>query len=368
MNTLFRLARHLLPVLLLAVLASPARAGLPDSTRFTVVLELGNVAQAQEWLEEGLPPDFVGDRIGTGLMIGAWEGNVPMMELFVRHGARVDQTNALGEQALQLAAWQGRTEAVRWLLDHGASLNRQGKQWSALHYAAFAGHTELVRLLLARGADVNAQAPNQSSVLMMAVREGHEDTVQDLLKAGADPRPANDWGDTALTWAMRYNNLKIAKMVSSAAEFAQAVKAPPEVFGTPVRSAPAPAEVSEILRQIRIARAQGQNVDDLEQALFAMAAKLRAEAAVPRPKRAPNALYITARKPGTGAGEGERAELSYGAPDSHPGTGKAGTLAASSGAGDVSEILQRMRRAQAEGKPVDDLRQALLDAVARMTK
>jgi hypothetical protein len=364
--TLTRLFRHLLPLLLpilLLLAASPVRAGLPDATRFTVVMELGDLSQAKEWLDEGLPPGFLGDRIGTGLMIGAWDGNIPMMELFLARGADINQTNSLGEQALQLAAWRGHTEAVAWLLDHGAAVNREGKQWSALHYAAFAGHDDLLKLLLSRGGDVNAQTPNQSTVLMMAAHEGHEDAVQELLKAGADPRPKNDWGDTALTWAMRYHNLKIAKLISSAAEFAEAVKAPPESFGKPVRSVPAPMEISEILRQIRIARAEGKPVDDLQQTLFATADKLKAEVVAPREKRAPKALLITARKPGSGQQEGERAELSYGTQDTRP-SGKSGA----SGTSDVSDILARLRRAQAEGKPVEELRQALLDAVARRTK
>ena len=108
-------ARSLLAGLLLsfALLALPAASTLPDPVRFGVTLELGNVSQAKAWLDEGLPVDFLADRIGSGLMIGAWEGNIPLMELFLSRGARVDQENGRGEQALQFAAWQGHLEAVR---------------------------------------------------------------------------------------------------------------------------------------------------------------------------------------------------------------------------------------------------------------
>ena len=54
---------------------------------FGLAIERGDVSQARRWLDEGLPVDFVGDRVGTGLMIAAWEGNVPMMALFVERGA-----------------------------------------------------------------------------------------------------------------------------------------------------------------------------------------------------------------------------------------------------------------------------------------
>ena len=366
MNPPARLRPALAALLLALVLQGlPATAALPDPTRFGVALELGDLAQAQAWLDEGMPPGFLADRIGSGLMIGAWEGNIPLMELFLARGARPDQENSHGEQALQLAAWQGHLEAVRWLLDHGAPINRQGKAWSALHYAAFAGHNDVLQLLLQRGADINARTPNESTVLMMAVREGKEDTVEHLLAAGADTRPVNDRGDSALTWAMRNKHLAIAKRVAETpARFAEAVKAPPESFGTPVRSEPAPLEVSEILRQIRIARAEGKNADALEQALFAMAAKLRSQAAEQKPKARPGALLITARR--KHAGE-EKAELTY--PGGRPLATPAARSAATPASGDtVSDILYRLRQAQADGKPTDELREALLQAVARAAK
>ena len=358
-------ARSLLAGLLLsfALLALPAAATLPDPVRFGVTLELGNVSQAKAWLDEGLPVDFLADRIGSGLMIGAWEGNIPLMELFLSRGARVDQENGRGEQALQFAAWQGHLEAVRWLLEHGAPVNRQGNAWSALHYAAFAGHNDILQLLLQRGADVNARAPNESTVLMMAVREGRQDTVQQLLAAGADTRLVNDRGDSALVWAMRNKHLAIAKLVAETpVRFAEAVKVPTETFGPPTRSEPAPQEVSEVLRQIRIARADGKNVDALEQALFAMADKLRRQVTQQKPQATPGALLITARR--KHAGE-EKAELVY--PGGRPAE-QAATPAVQVSGNAVSDILYRLRQAQAEGKPTDELRAALLQAVARMSQ
>ena len=72
---------------------------------------MGDISQVREWLGAGLDPDYVADRVGTGLMIAAWTGNVPMMELFVTRGADVNKANALGEQALMHAAWRGKADA-----------------------------------------------------------------------------------------------------------------------------------------------------------------------------------------------------------------------------------------------------------------
>ena len=127
--------RPLYLILMLACLTVVplARAELPDPVAFGVAMELGDRDKARRWLDEGLPPNFLADRIGTGLMIGAWEGNIPLMEVFVQHGADVNFANARGEQALQMAAWKGQKDAVAWLLDHGAAPSRRGKEWSALH-------------------------------------------------------------------------------------------------------------------------------------------------------------------------------------------------------------------------------------------
>lgn len=339
------------------------RAELPTAVAFGVAIEAGNLAAARQWLDEGLPPDFMADRIGSGLMIAAWEGNVAMMELFHARGGDIHLVNRFGEQALQLAAWKGRLEAVRWLLDRGAGVDRQGRQWGALHYAVFAGHQEVARLLIERGGDVNARAPNGSTVLMMAAREGHEELAQALLAAGADPRPVNDQGDSALTWSMRHGNLRIAKAVSTAEQFAQAAKAAPESFGKAVRSEPAPPEIEDLLRQLRLAEAMGKPTAEMRRALFEAVAAFKKGSTVvnlkgKKPPRAgkPGALVITARR-----GGGERAELSFAATTTPAQMVGSGGAAA---APDMGSIVDQLNRAKTAGKSTAELRRALFEAVA----
>lgn len=221
------------------IVASPrssAQTPLPDPVYFRVQMELGVIGRAKAWLDAGLPADFEGDRIGTGLMIGAWEGNIALMALFLKAGARLDRANALGETALMHAAWKGHLGAVDWLLKQGASARQTDGQWSALHYAVFAGHRDVADRLLAAGAPINARSPNGSNVLMMAVYEGREDLVRWALEHGADPGLRNEKGDRALEWAMKYQHKEIARMVSSAPEYAQAIQRPQSDWGQPQRS------------------------------------------------------------------------------------------------------------------------------------
>lgn len=252
--------KNLLILCLLSLALLPgARAELPDPTRFSVVLEIGDIRRATAWLEEGLDPNFEGYLIGTGLMIGAWEGNIPLMELFYLRGADIHHANRFGETALMLAAWKNRKEAVRWLLDHGARPNRGEREWTALHYATFAGHAELVDMLLEAGADINARSTNGSSVVMMAAREGHADLAKRLLDAGANPALQNDYAENAVAWAMRHGNYDIAKTFTSAENFAElARRAAGQPQPAPLRSAPAPDAVDELLRKARLAEMEGK--------------------------------------------------------------------------------------------------------------
>ena len=221
--------------------AGSPRAQAPDAATYGNRVEMGDIAQLRKWLDAGLNPDFLADRIGTGLMIAAWRGDIPMMELLVARGADVNKVNALGESALLHASWRGQAAAIQWLLAHGARVNSEPMHWSALHYAVFAGHAGVAKLLLDSGADINARSTNGSSVLMMAVYEGHEDLVRQLLARGADNSVQNDRGDDALSWAIKFKRLSIARLVALPEQFATAASLPRSHWGNPVRSQPAAA-------------------------------------------------------------------------------------------------------------------------------
>lgn len=370
-STRVRMGHAIVTVALFCLGAGLAGAAGPDATRFGHAMEIGDLRAATKWLDEGLDPDFEAASLGSGLMIGAWEGNIPLMELFHGRGANVNHVSRIGEQALMLAAIRGHDKAVRWLLEHGAEVDRAAKQWTALHYATFAGHEEIVRALLARGADVNARTPNDSTALMLTARQGHERLARLLLDAGADPKPINDWGDTALSWAMSNRNLRIARLVAAAADgvpaeaatsatFAQAVQAPPGTFAAPAGSLPAPQEIDDRLRGLRLAEARGEPTDAPRRALFEAIARFKADATPSavaskpsRGARRPKALLVTAKRTG-----GERAELIYD-------KGKAGDAVRAAESADVAEILAKIRQAQAQRKPVGELRNALREAVER---
>jgi hypothetical protein len=316
--------------LALALFCGAAHGALPDPVRFGVSIEANDLRSARIWLDEGLDPDFMADRIGSGLMIGAWENNLPMMELFYSRGADLNRVNAEGEQALMHAAWQGHIDAVRWLLARGAQVSRPDRQWSALHYAVFAGHDEIAQLLIRAGADVNARSTNGSTVLMMAAREGHADLTQILLARGADPGLRNDTGDTALNWSLRQGHLDIAQSLGTAEQFAvaakESVRLPP-----PQRSVIAPKKLNTLLDDIRKARAAGKPLDEVLQAYQAALAEIDKKT-----KPVPRGMVITAKRAAPGQ---ERVRLVYGPGDAPP----------------ASQLVEQIRAARASGRPVDEV-------------
>lgn len=364
-------------ILVLCLLAATAWAASPDPIAFAWAVERGDVAKVKTWLDEGLDPEFQTNPLGSGLMIAAWYGNIEMMALFVERGANPRRANRNGEQPLQLAAWNGHQAAVKWLLDHGAALNREGNQWGALHYAVFNGHQALAKELIALGAAVNAPSPNGSTPLMLAAREGREELAKVLLEAGADRRSKNDWGDTALTMAMRYDHYQIGKLISSAEEFAVAVKAPKESFGVATRSASAPSEIEELLKKIREAEAEGQPSEDLHKQLLTAVNTFRRNAVAQKAGRRtmplpyqPKTIVITASRSRPGA---ERAQVMV--------DGKAiGPAAASKSASitvtpvnnqratqaQIAETMRQIRLAEAQGQPADALRRQLSELLDKL--
>ncbi|MDR2838307.1 MAG: ankyrin repeat domain-containing protein [Azonexus sp.] len=295
-----RLAAMIIAPALLVPTLALAETELPDPVVFANALELGDLQRAESWLDAGLPPDFSGSRIGSGLLIGAWEGNIDLMRLFISRGADINQTNAHGETALTLAAWRGQLAAARWLIERSARVNSPARQWSPLHYAALAGHAAVADYLIAQGADINALSTNGSSVLMMAVYEGHQELAQKLIDLGADRRPKNDWGDGALAWAMRSNNLELARRLAEPAEFAAAVSEPREKWGTPGGSVATSVALRELLDMREILRRRGMATETIDQRIALERARIvraRLDQGTP-PERAVSLEITASRQPG----------------------------------------------------------------------
>jgi ankyrin repeat protein len=92
----------------------------------------------------------------TGLHNAAINGNLQIVAILIKAGARVDPRDIVGNTPLIYAADRDRIEVAKLLLDVGAQIDAENKNgMTALMIAAKNGEVEMVRTLLGRGANPN---------------------------------------------------------------------------------------------------------------------------------------------------------------------------------------------------------------------
>ncbi|MFD8943951.1 ankyrin repeat domain-containing protein, partial [Streptomyces californicus] len=122
----------------------------------------------------------------------------------LRAGASAESSDEEGTTALYLASVQDRPEAVRLLLAAGADPDRaSGPEAGDLPLcgAACGGHTEVVEALLSAGARPDLREQFGFTALRWAVGLGHAPTVEALLAGGADPLLPGPRGEAMLVLA-----------------------------------------------------------------------------------------------------------------------------------------------------------------------
>jgi ankyrin repeat protein len=120
--------------------------------------------------------------------------------------------------ALAGAAKGGHAALCRRLLDGGASVNitTGADHVTPLMRAACSGSHETIELLLKAGADVLAKNANGTTALHMAVWYGAESrTIELLLRSGASPQieAANNHGYTPLAMAQEKGREEIVRLL-----------------------------------------------------------------------------------------------------------------------------------------------------------
>ena len=187
-----------------------AWAGAYDDALNAATLGDGNALA--RLLQRGIDPDTVDANGNTLLILAAREGQLAAVEALLRYRVRIDYRTPAGDSALMLAVLRGHDAVVAALLKAGAKVNHDG--WAPLHYAAFEGRDNLLDPLVGAGADVNLPAPNQSTALMLAARNGHAEFVRRLLALPQTNLNAlNEAGLSADAWARQNGNTAIADMI-----------------------------------------------------------------------------------------------------------------------------------------------------------
>ena len=191
-----------------------------DVARFFRSVQLDDVSTVRKMLATTIDANQVNPVGGEpGLVLAVREGAMQVVDiLLAQPGINLEAQAVNGNTALMMAAYQHNGKLVATLLARGAAVTQPG--WTALHYAASVGDDAIVRQLLERGAGIDATSPHASgkfTPLMMAAREGHDRTVQLLLRAGANPALLNSEGLSAAQIAERADKPAIAAMLRAQA-------------------------------------------------------------------------------------------------------------------------------------------------------
>jgi len=129
-------------------------------------------------------PNQSDDQSRTAMHYAAMNGNLQIIAILVKAGAKLDPVDPLEDTPLHLAADQNQTEAAKLLLDAGAEVDPQNKEgMTPLMIAANRGNLELVRALLAKGASTAKTDYTGRDALGWA-EESHRPAVVDAITRG----------------------------------------------------------------------------------------------------------------------------------------------------------------------------------------
>jgi ankyrin repeat protein len=237
--------------LLYAGASTRATTRLNNYTPLHLAAQAGHLAVIEALLKGGANASAATSNGTTPLMLAAASGNAAAVKLLVGKGADLNAVETNGQTALMFAAANDRPDVVKALVDAGADVKIASKVndlagltapeediqqqtntnrpavpqtgpkppkdvpgatraftynelighhggLTALLFAARQGSMESVQTLVKGGADVNQVGGDRTSPLLMAVINGHYDMAAWLLDQGADPNLSSEAGVTPL--------------------------------------------------------------------------------------------------------------------------------------------------------------------------
>lgn len=176
----------------------------------------GDTEALLQALEAGASPEAADTSGATVLMLATRQGSLETVRALVDAGADFQRKGVLWLDSIRtgyygnltgIAAGEGHTDVLTYLLDDlNIPVDDRERDpqtgydtgWTALQWAASTGQTDAVTLLLERGAVVDRES---DTLLVLAIRGSHTETVEALLEAGAPVQDAGGDGLTALHWA-----------------------------------------------------------------------------------------------------------------------------------------------------------------------
>ena len=144
--------------------------------------------------------------------------NTEVLELLLKHGATVDQTDDEGDNALSLSLAIDKNEInLEFLAKRTANINHTDMVGAAaINLACINGNLKYTKILHKYGADINhIVLENQSSPIFDAIQSEHQnyDLVKYLIDNHADLKHLGPGSNPALLHAVNFGNSKIINLL-----------------------------------------------------------------------------------------------------------------------------------------------------------
>lgn len=169
-------------------------------------------------LGSGISVDVRTDLKWTPLHLAAARGNLVIVTVLLKAGAKLNATTDDGSTALILALSNKHQEVAELLLEQPtidvAMTTTRG--WTPMHIAAERGFTQMIHTLRARGMPVDSATSDGLQPLMLATHHGHIAAVEALLGYDADPRCRAEDGWQPIHWAAVRHHEKLMRILLEA--------------------------------------------------------------------------------------------------------------------------------------------------------
>lgn len=205
--------------IVISLLASGASPNIDSEEPFRdrplyAASENGHTDIVASLLQAGAEVNHYGSHRGTAIRVAAEKGFERIVKLLLRAGSGVDEADEVHLLTpLMTALDAGHVGIAKRLIESEAVVTvADGNGVTAMERAAEDGHIDLLELMLKVGLGVDWQGA-KSYALLAAVRYGHLDGVQVLIKHGASVHASREPTFTPLCAACLYGREEIANLL-----------------------------------------------------------------------------------------------------------------------------------------------------------
>ena len=185
-----------------------------QNTVLGLAVNSGNLAKIQFLLDAGADINYQRPE-GYDVLIDAMYGRditqdenlIPILNLLLERGAKINCISSYGETALKVASRVGRFDAVQVLL--AAGCDRQQLKWTELMYAIVFGSLKDVKNLLTKEVDLTVRDSYQRTPWLLSIQVGDIEKAKLMLASGIDRDDRGIIGKTPLMYAIQNNRLEV---------------------------------------------------------------------------------------------------------------------------------------------------------------